>query len=177
MSTENNTPSPEAVAQATQNIADQIAAGIAAGINEARPKKITIGQFNGATPWQSDKRTAKKLNMTWLQNGARMPEKRMNNKEIALLNQIHRSGRYIDRLVEVIVREEGNDKLGELRYKNASIDDRMNFRSNVRNLEHMLQQIVDEQTRLDEEDGVQKEIRKSFSSKNTEAARARANQQ
>ena len=153
----------------------QMSQGIAAGINEARPRKVTAGQYDPKTPWQPNKKKALKLTRNTFQNGTWLNPATLNNTEIGLLNRLNRSGRYIGRLIEVLVRQDGSDEVVELRYKNRTTDERMEHRSAYRDLADMLAKIVDEQDKLNEEDGLMKEARKreAFSTKATRDARAR----
>ena len=169
---------PEQFMQMMAMFTQQMSQGIAAGINEARPQKVTMGRYDPRTPWQPDKRKAHKLRRTTFQNGAMLNPNQLNNTEIDLLNRLNRSGRYLDRLIEVLVRDEGSDEVVELRYKNRTTDDRLAHRGAYSSLADMLQKIVTEQDALNEADGILKEERKakreSFSTAATREARARA---
>lgn len=165
-----DTPAPETPVTHEQlsDFGHQIADGIAAGIASTAPKKVSFGAYA--------KREAigrSKLKRECYQNGFRMEGRVLSNKEINLLNQIHRSGRYIDRKVEVVVKKEGaNDEIVYISYKNKTVDDRFEFRGYVRSLEDMLQQIVQAQAEEDETEGLTKpEPKRSFGvSKATRAA-------
>lgn len=166
--------SQEQFLQLMSAFAGQITSGIAAGINEARPQKVTAGQYDPKTPFHPNKKTAKKLTRTVYQNGARIQASRLFDREIELLNRITRSGRYLNRLIEVIVRQDGADEVVELRYKNRTIDDRMEHKLAYRDLTDMLTKIVAEQDKLLAEEGQVRESRKSFSTAATREARERA---
>ena len=175
MSTEQFAQLLAAVAsQISNNIGSTIGTQIAEGINAARPKKVTAGQYDPKTPFHPNKKKAVKLNRAMYQNGTRLSPNRMFDREIALANQIVRSGRYINRLIEVIVRQDGSDEVVELRYKNRTIDDRMEHKGAYRDLTDMLTKIVDEQNALLAEEGQIREARKSFNTAATREARARA---
>lgn len=146
---------------------------IADGINAARPKKVTAGQYDPKTPFHPNKKKAKRLARPMYQNGTRLMPNRMFDREIELANQIVRSGRYINRLIEVIVRQDGADEVVELRYKNRTIDDRMEHKGAYRDLTDMLTKIVEEQNALLAEEGQVREARKAFNSQATREARAR----
>ncbi len=166
--------SAEQFMQFMSAFAGQITSGIAAGINEARPQKVTPGRYDPKTPFQPDKSKTRRLKRATYQNGTRLNPIQMFNSEIDLANKIVRSGRYINRLVEVIVHQDGSEEVVEIRYKNRSVDDRMELKSAFRSLEELLSKIVTEQDEKLAEEGALKAERKAFSSKATEEARARA---
>ena len=166
--------SAEQFMQFMSTFAEKITGGIAAGINEARPQKVTLGRYDPKTPWQPDKTKTLRLKRATYQNGSRWNPGQLTNAEIRLANAITRSGRYLNRLVEVIVAQDGSEETVEIRYKNRTIDERMDLKSAFRSLEELLQKIVTEQDEKLAEEGVLKEARKAFSSKATEEARARA---
>lgn len=153
--------------------ASQISTGIATGINEARPQKITAGRYDPRTPFQPDKTKSKRLIRPVYQNATRLNPMQLFNAEITLLNQINRSGRYLDRKVEVILREEGSEEYLEIRYKNRTIDDRMEIKSLFRSFQELLEKIVAEQNVINEEEGRVKLERKAFSTAATREARER----
>lgn len=130
-----------------------LGAAIASGITSTQPKrKVTNGEYACLSAQQPDKRKSLKLTRVCYQNGGFMNPTKLTNGEITLLNQIHRSGRYIDRIVEVIIGRDGSEDAVDFRYNDKSVDQRMENKSHWRSLEHMLQQIVDEQTILDDND-------------------------
>jgi hypothetical protein len=111
---------------------ENMGAAIAKGIEDARPQKVTIGQYEaspGRNPFHPNKSKSKQLKHEWFQNGQYMFWETLLDREVELLNQIHRSGRYINRLIEVIVTTEGSQTRGDLRYRNRSIDDRLEHKS------------------------------------------------
>src|SRR5262245_26633079 len=94
--------------QLDDNFVTKLSTAIASGIAQtAGPKKVTQGQYEPKTPWQAKKREAHKLVATCYQNGYRIPERRLTNVEIDGLNAIKRPGRYINRMVEVALWEDG----------------------------------------------------------------------
>lgn len=171
------TMSPDQFAQLLTAFSNQITTNlgqqIAEGINAARPKRITAGQYDPKSPFHPSKKKTRKLLRPIYQNGARLSPTRLFDAEIDLLNQIKRSGRYINRLVEVIVRQDGSDEVVELRYKNRTIDDRMEHKAAYRSLLDMLQKIVEEQNAALAEEVAVREVRRSFSTAATREARAR----
>lgn len=152
----------------------QIASSVASGIAEARPQKQPYGQFVGKSPFHADHRKVKKLTRPVYQNGTRLFAPKLHVEEIESFNKIVRPGRYINRLIEVILRQEGSDEVLELRYKNKTADDRMEHKSAYRDLREMLRLILAEQDEKLAEETVLKEARKAFSTEATRIARAKA---
>ncbi len=160
---------------------------IADGITRTQPRrKVTNGEYKCLSAQQPDKTKSHKLTRVCYQNGGFMPPTRMTNDEIDLLNQVHRSGRYINRMVEVIIGRDGSDDAVDFRYNDKSVDQRMENKSHWRSLKEMLEKIVEEQDALDAADEarsahpldtrpVQDTRRPSFGqSKATQAAREKA---
>lgn len=141
------------MASAEEKRDESMAAAIAKGISEgmaqiAPPRKVSFGEYA--------RLHARKVKLTrnCYQNGVRMDETVLSDKEINLLNQIKKSGDYIDhpneeagkvKLVEVVVKQEGSKEVVHLNYDNAKIDHRMDLKSSFRNLGEMLNCIVREQ--------------------------------
>lgn len=117
-------------------LAQMIANGVSAGIASLKPTKLSYGQYIARQPKKPT------LACDCFQNGFQMHPSVLSEEEITLLNQITHSGRYLDRRVEVIVRQDGNDMSKELRYPNRTADQRMEMKSYFRSLTDMLQQIV-----------------------------------
>lgn len=139
-------PKPQTVTLDASQIAHVIAAGMAEAMRQYAPKKISIGQYDPKNPFHPDKRTPKpQLTRHCFQNGTRMDPISMFDEEINLLNSIVRPGRYINRLVEVIIRDEGGDRTLELRYKNRTADQRFENVKQFRDLVEMLRKVVMEQ--------------------------------
>lgn len=124
---------------------NKLATAIAQGIAATAPKKVTAGQYDPKTPWQPDKRKAHKLAFTCYQNGYRIPPKRLNNAEIDFLNRIVRSGRYINRIVEVAVWDEGGNINLDIRYSNRTADQKLELKNHWRSFEELVRKIVEEQ--------------------------------
>jgi hypothetical protein len=104
--------------------------------NTPKPK-ITVGAY------LRQHARAVTLNRLCVQNGTPMRLEQLTDREVRLLNQITHSGRYLNRVVEVIVREEGaEDETVELRWKCKSADDRNESGKEWRDLADMLDKIV-----------------------------------
>jgi hypothetical protein len=111
----------------------------------APPRYIQIGEYDPKTGWQPVAAEAHTLTRKCFQNGIVMNEAQMTNKEIDLLNAIDRSGRYINRLVEVIIGEDGGEEVIYLRYRNKTEDQRNALREHFTKLYQMLQLIINAQ--------------------------------
>ena len=141
------------------SFASLLGAAVAEGIAKTQPpKKVTIGEY---TRRQNAGRP--KLRRETFHNGYELHEHNLTIKELTLLNLIDRSGRYVDRKVEVIVREEGLNEVVEIRNR-GDRDGRADLALSTRSFEDLLQQVVDAQAieRKDAEDlNERKEARKN----------------
>lgn len=123
-----------------------IAEGVSAGMAANAPKrKIGIAEYDPKTAFLPNKKDAVQLTRACFQNGAQMRPVNMFPEEIRLLNAITHSGRYIDRLVEVVLVPNGADDEVHLRYNCKTIDQRFELKGKVRNLVDMLTQVVEAQ--------------------------------
>ena len=121
----------------TSELASQISKGIAEGIAESRPKKLSFGQYTKREALRNPKPKFKPQH-TFAQNGFPMRHETLTAEEIALLNRITRGGRYVNRKVEVVYKDESGDISVNFVYPNRTVDQRMDYRFNLR-------QIVEEQ--------------------------------
>lgn len=129
----------------SSQIGAAIAEGIRDGLKQLAPRKVTFGQYDPKSSFHPDKKKAKHLTRECFQNGARLNEATLFDAEIELLNQIKRPGRYLNRKVEVVIREGTDSETVELRYNNATFEQRSDLKSQARNFLEMLKQIVMEQ--------------------------------
>jgi hypothetical protein len=158
-------------------LAKAIGDAVAEGLAKNSPKKVTYGAYlkrptaNHPLGLLSPKFTAGR---TYYQNGRQVPYEAVTDAQVEFLNAITHSGRYFDRKVEVIVKDDGGDtQYVDIRYKNASIDDRMDQKSLFRNFTELVQTIAEAQAdeRAEEEAHPKKIVRRPFGSgKNTVAA-------
>lgn len=137
-------------------LARVIGEGIAQGLNAVRPQKVPFGRYDPKTPFHPDRTKTPKLTRDCFQNGIKMDPALLHDAEILLLNQIRRSGRYVDRMVEVTLRDEGTDPVVEIRFKDTTIDDRMEFRGKVRNMLDLLEKVIAEQVAIEADEPVSK---------------------
>ncbi len=123
-----------------------IAEGIAAGIAEARPKKVTMGQYDPKSSFHPNKYKVPGLKRKVFQNGYQCDPGTLHDDEIRLLNRITHSGRYLDRRVEIgLVDEGGGDQYITINYPNRTADMRMENKSLFRNFKDLLAQVVEAQ--------------------------------
>lgn len=121
-----------------ERVVNAITAGMAAN---APRRQVSIGEFM-ARP--ENRRL--KMTRAYFQNGFPiLQEGNISNEEITLLNAITHGGRYINRIVEVVVRLNGLEEEVFINYNNKTIDQRMNVQRNWSSFKHLLQQIVDAQ--------------------------------
>lgn len=139
--------------------AAMIGAAVQQAQAEANPKRLTFGQY-------AKLRNAgrQKLTRDCYQNGHIIDPGVLSNEEIALLNKLDRTGRYLDRLVEVLIRENGADEIVEVRFSNKTAA-AFELKGRARNFEHMLEQVVAaqaEERKEDEEKSDRKAARRPF---------------
>lgn len=144
-------------AQIPDNLGLVIGDAVAAGMTRNQRRKITIGEYiarrNAGRP---------EMKRRFFQNNVEMlpGDMRISNREIDLLNQINRTGRYINRLVEVVVGQDGPEEVVYFRYNNRKPDHQFALMSaGVRDFETMLQMIVDAQTAENAEEDADREQR------------------
>lgn len=125
----------------------ELAQAIKSAVQETAPtQQVHISQYRGRTPWNpTGKRPHErpKLRGEFMQNGQRMIADRLSEKEIGLLNQI-KPGRYIGRKVEVIERQSNGEVAVEIRYNNATADQRSELKNEFRNLAELCERIIAE---------------------------------
>lgn len=125
--------------------------GIAEALKSIAPRKQPFGRYDPKSPFHKSK-AFPKLTRPCFQNGIQLFEQTLFDEEIELLNQVHRPGRYLGRKIDVIVRNEGSEESVEIRYKESTVDDRMELKSLFTSLRMLLTLIVAEQAELDKRD-------------------------
>lgn len=120
---------------------DVIGRAVQAGITATERKKVTFGQYiakGGTSPFHPnsakypDGASHPKLTHQCYQNGSLLFVDTLHDEEVELLNRITHSGRYCERLVEVIVSNEGQvDEMVDIRFNNKTPDDRFNVQGAV----------------------------------------------
>ena len=98
----------------------QLGAAIAAGISQSQPpRKMTIGEYvrrGKINQYHPDPKVRLKFDREYYQNGRLIEFATTFDREVELLNQITHSGRYIDRLVEVVVIQNGSEEAVDIRF-------------------------------------------------------------
>lgn len=124
-----------------QVIGDSVAAGQARNLP---PRKVTNGQYGLRNAWHPKGEKSLELERGCYQNGCMMREENMTNEEISLLNAITHSGRYLDRVIEVVIMPNGSEDEVHLRYNNKTFDQKMAFANAIKGggLPYMLKTIV-----------------------------------
>lgn len=122
-----------------------IGVAVAEGTAKASRKRQPFALYDPKTPWHPDKSKTLKLRRVCYQNGVFLFADKLSNTEIDLLNRITHSGRYVDRLVEVVVDQSGADEAVDIRYNNKTHDQANELRGKARSLVEMLQMIVADQ--------------------------------
>lgn len=158
---------------------ESIGAAVAAGMPKAAPRKVTFGEYQKRvhSVMHPDPNFPNGPAMTrnyWV-NGDRLMQGTATDLEINLLNKITHSGRYINRLVEVMC---GSDEV-RIHWNTKTPDQRFEAAQHWRNFEDMARQIVDAQVIEDrEEEALHEEKlarRRTFgNSKATREAEAKA---
>lgn len=156
-------------------LAKAIGDAVAAGLEKNNPKKVSYGAYlKRGTDYHPLGFLSPKLSRDYWQNGRLIQYDQVNDAQVELLNRITHSGRYLDRKVEVIVRDTGSGaQMVEIRYANNSLDQRMDNKGLFRNFTELVAKIVAEQDleRADEDENPKRVVRRPFGSgKNTVAA-------
>jgi len=128
---------PQANTDAMAQLASMIGQQVAAAVTAAQPvKRMTFGEYQRRV----NKGRSKLKRVCW-NCGVLMQESVLSNREIDLLNEITHTGRYINRLVEVIVRDNGADEELEIRW-NMKRDAQFELKGFARNFLDILEQVA-----------------------------------
>jgi hypothetical protein len=137
----------------------------------APPRKIQIGEYIRIHKLEQY-REVKLTRDFWL-CGVRCWPETLKDDDIRLINQIDRPGRYIDRLVEVSLRDFNGEELVSVSWNCKTVDQRAQLGG--RSLSQILKEIVEAQKAEDKEDEEQPAKRRPFGmSRATQQARERA---
>lgn len=172
----------EGAAQVPALDMDALGAAIADGIGKTTRRKVTFGEYaqRGHSSFHPKSLAeTPKLTRVCYQNGVVINHSTAYDREIELLNALTHPGRYLDRLVEVVFRENGSEVEIDVRYPNATADQQLMLKSHCKDFIDMLEQIVkiqvEERAEKDAQDEDRAERRRSFGvSKGTRAAEAAA---
>ncbi len=167
------------VADLGKAMGDAVAAGIAAG----QRRKVTFGEYQargGNSPFHPDPNKRVTMKRSYFQNGRQIEHSTAYDAEIELLNQITHSGRYIDRLVEVVVVQDGSEEAVDIRFSNKS-QYAFELKGRCRDFTEMLRQIIAaqalEREEAEEIEAARQERKRTFGSgkatRNAEVAAGR----
>lgn len=155
---EQTTPAdPQAPVVDYDRMGQVIGAAVSQGIAANTRRKITIGEYNargGNSPFHPDPKVRVKMNRAYYNNGRIIELATAFDREVELLNQITHSGRYIDRLVEVVVTQDGSEETVDFRFSNKS-QYAFELKGKAKDFTAILEQIVAAQT-------VEREEREEF---------------
>jgi hypothetical protein len=140
---------PSASAQGAEPVdydrmGDAIGNAVAKGIAANTRRKITFGEYQargGISQYHPDPSKKVKMNRDYFNNGRLIEYATAYDREIELLNQITHSGRYIDRLVEVVVTQNGSEEVVDIRFSNKT-QFAFELKGKARDFTDMLEQIV-----------------------------------
>lgn len=145
----------------------QIGEAVAAGMAKANPPRVKYGQYMKRvhSTFHPDPAfpNGPPLTREYYINGHHEGEQQLKDDEIRLLNQITHSGRYINRLVEVIVANEGLDEVVQIRYDNTKNSELPNHsRSLTETLTMVCAAQADEREEMEVVEMTKKEARVRF---------------
>jgi hypothetical protein len=128
-----------------------LASAIAQGIATSTRRKMTYGEYDQLGPRNSyhpkSKAETPTLRREAWQNGYACEESTLMDEEIRLFNRITHSGRYFNRLVEVIADQDAV----HIRYNNRTADHRFALKNHFRSLKELLEIVVAQQEAEDKE--------------------------
>ena len=147
-------PAPEAEPTfKMSDFATVIGNAVAEGIARNTHKRVPYGEYISRgthSSYHEGKHPTKLKHECW-QNGSRIEFDTTTDKEIALLNKITHSGRYINRLVEVIFNIDGSEPVVYISFPCNSVDKRFSIQQHCKGFTDMLEQIVKVQVEEDAE--------------------------
>lgn len=109
---------------------------IAEGITRTQRRKVSFGEYMARQP---KKHT---LTRQCFQNTFELHEHQLTNEQITLLNKIDRGGRYCNRLVEVVLKQNGPDEIVIIRWSCRTKDQRFALQEYFKDFTDLLKQIV-----------------------------------
>lgn len=132
-----------------QDIGKQIADGISEGMARMAPQRIKPGspKYDPRSPFQA-REGFTRLQGTVYYQGIQLYEHQLTNEEIRLYNQITVGGRYINRLVEVVVSTDAGTRVVLIKFPDRTLDQRMENKNHWRNQQELLELIVREQKKV-----------------------------
>src|ERR1035437_3587304 len=162
---------------------EAIGAAVSVGMAKATRKRKSYGEYirtpHSTTHPDPAFPNGPVLRRETLINGWRAQTDMLHDREIDLLNRLTHSGRYLNRLVEVLVQLNGPEEDVQIRWNTKTTDQRFDAARHWTDLEAMLDKIVTVQVEEDAEEALLKDEKQarrriSFDSKTTRDARAQA---
>jgi hypothetical protein len=135
-----------------EDLGATIGNAVAEGMSKSTRRKVTIGEYVARMNTLPDGSRRPTLSRTCWQNDHEIRESVLSPEEINLLNLVHRSGRYIDRLVQVIIGYDAGEEVVYIRYHDKGDHKFALSGAGVRNFETMLRMILTEQAAEDADD-------------------------
>ena len=136
---------------------ESIGAAVAAGMPKPPPRKVTFGEYqkrvHSSTHPDPLFPNGPPLKRQCYVNGDRALENVLTDAEINLLNQVTHSGRYVNRLVEVMC---GQDEV-HVRWNTKSNDQRNEAAQNWKSFEDLMRQVIAAQVIEDKEEEILQE--------------------
>lgn len=147
-----------------------IGKSVSDGIATSTRRKVTFGEYiaRGGSSVMHPLPAAltPHLKRMCYQNHCMIQENTATDEEITLLNQITHGGRYVDRNVEVIFRQNGSQEEIDIVYPDNDINDRMTMKGYFRTFPELLKLILvaqkDEREEAEANEQARREIRRRF---------------
>jgi hypothetical protein len=137
------------------SLGEQIGQSVATGMAKNQRRKVPYGEYIRKTHSTShpdpDFPNGPALTRVCWVNGAFVDVATHQDSEIRLLNRLTHSGRYLNRLVEVIVQHNGSDEEVQIRWNAKTPDDRFELGKYAVSFVDMLEKIVAVQQEEDAE--------------------------
>ena len=141
-----------------EELGDTIGRAVALGIGQTTRRKVTFGEYMQTGHSSFHPRPASETPVlkrrSW-QNGIWMNPATLFDREVELLNSITHSGRYVDRMVEVILRGEGTaDEEVDIRFPNKDVNDQLMMKGYAKDFVTMLElvKVAQDEERLERDE-------------------------
>jgi len=134
-----------------------IGEAVSTGMAKNARKKVSYGDYvrrpHSTTHTDPNYPNGPSLTRECMVNGDRANTNVLTDREINLLNQVTHSGRYLDRLVEVIVQHNGSEEEVQIRWNCKTADQRFEM-AKYGSFATMMEQIIKAQVEEDAENEV-----------------------
>lgn len=146
---------------------------VANGINETQRRKVTIGEYmqRPGSPFSTRR---PRLKRETYQNGYRLTSLNLTDEQIQLCNKLTHSGRYLNRIVTVVLTDNGaGEEELNIRWNCKNVNQRMDAKGVFKDFTDLLQQLVALQKEEDELEEARKHPpRQHFGAKSQAAQKA-----